>query len=54
MTVFAITLLVKDYCSRGEVYFASVQKDIRRIPALGKDNQTTENEWKKEKGISEP
>ena len=54
MTVFAITLLVKDYCSRGEVYFASVYKDIRRIPALGKDHQTTENKWTKEKGISKP
>ena len=54
MTVFPITLLVKDYCIRGEVYFASVYKDIRRIPALDKDHQTTENEWKKEKGISEP
>ena len=34
MTVFAITFFVKDYCSHGEVYFPSVCKDIRRIPAL--------------------
>ena len=34
MAVFAIIFFVKDYCSRGEVYFASVYKDIRRIPAL--------------------
>ena len=53
MTVFEITFSVKDYCSLGEVYFASVYKDIRRIPALVKDQQTTENEWKKEKSISE-
>ena len=54
MTVFVITFFVKDYCSRGEVYFASVCKGIRRIPALGKDHQTTENEWMKEKRIIEP
>ena len=34
MTVFAITFFVKDYCSRREVYFARVQKEIRRNPAL--------------------
>lgn len=34
MTVLAITFFVKDYCSRGDVYFASVYKDIRRIRAL--------------------
>ena len=34
MAVFAMIFFVKDYCSRGEVYFASVYKDIRRIPAL--------------------
>ena len=34
MTVFPITYFVKDYCSHGKVYFASVYKDIGRIPAL--------------------
>lgn len=34
MTVLAITFFVKDYCSHGDVYFASVCKDIRRIRAL--------------------
>ena len=34
MTALAIIFFVKDYCSRGEVYFANVYKDIRSIPAL--------------------
>ena len=34
MTVFAITFFAIDHCSRGEVYFASVYKDITRISAL--------------------